>query len=551
MPIQIAAARLKFSTDGILVVGQPANHKMPSPSFGVDLRAEEDLRAEDLAWLCQEPVIEPGPGLVLPGTFRWIIDAECARELLVVDAHLMPRKYTRWAKRACKVFVFPDRDHHSIDQLMQPIEDDWQAEEFADEFAGALSGRIPAGAYRDVWALSVNGKYLQKQRTLAMALMLACSLRRGRLGVADSTVDKELEAVEGFWTRLVNEAALELWKQRQNIMPRMHMHLLTERSSDESDSDAVDEAVDAVDALQDMVTVDEAVDAVDALQEMVDAITVDEIPERSSDESDSEYMSYEEYLCIYGAVEDERPGQTADVPPVSLSSMAAGAESAGAFQAGKRQRKRIPPPMVPPLRMVPREVKEECAVASDAHNEVKEECENGQEVSRWSRRNAKQVRDNWQEPQGDSPAGNVTDPEVDVRFTISQAEGRHIPRPVDQDGRAPTRKGKGKGNKGKAKNKGKKGKAEDQGKAKNKGKKGRASPTACRNPGCSFLAHSESEPDIAASGFCCRKCEANATQGGPPEHGRKCEQAMDHRPEVPVHRLRREVPQHSRDDTYL
>ena len=131
---------------------------------------------------------------------------------------------------------------------------------------------------------------------------------------------------------------------------------------------------------------------------------------------------------------------------------------------------------------------------------------------------------------------------VDVRFTISQAEGRHIPRPVDQDGRAPTRKGKGKGNKGKAKNKGKKGKAEDQGKAKNKGKKGRASPRACcRNPGCSFLAHSESEPDIAASGFCCRKCEANATQGGPPGHGRKCEQAMDHRPEVPVQRLRREL----------
>ena len=192
---------------------------MPSLSFGVDLRAEADL-----AWLCQEPVIEPGPGLVLPGTFRWIIDAECARELLVADAHLMPRKYTRWAKRACKVFVFPDRDHHSIDQLMQPIEDDWQAEEFADEFAGALSGRIPAGAYRDVWALSVNGKYLQRQRTLAMALMLACSLRRGRLGVADSTVDNELEAVEGFWTRLVNEAALELWKQRQNIMPCMHMH---------------------------------------------------------------------------------------------------------------------------------------------------------------------------------------------------------------------------------------------------------------------------------------------------------------------------------------
>jgi hypothetical protein len=89
------------------------------------------------------------------------------------------------------------------------------------------------------------------------------------------------------------------------------------------------------------------------------------------------------------------------------------------------------------------------------------------------------------------------------------------------------------GKKGKANNKGKKGKAEVQGKSKHKGKKGRASPTACRNPGCSFLAHSESEPDIAASGFCCRKCEA--TQGGPPEHGRLCEMLCGP-PEVPVHR---------------
>ena len=88
---------------------------------------------------------------------------------------------------------------------------------------------------------------------------------------------------------------------------------LLEPYIDEAPMDAVDEAVDAVDALQDMVTVDEAVDAVDALQEMVDAITVDEIPERSSDESDSEYMSYEEYRSIYRSVEDERAGQTADV----------------------------------------------------------------------------------------------------------------------------------------------------------------------------------------------------------------------------------------------
>jgi len=322
--------------------------------------------------------------------------------------------------------------------------------------------------------------------------MIASALRLpGRLDVhPDTTVDKELD--HDKFQRLVDEASDELWRARGmrliddtwmgHIMPWMH---LTERSSDESDSDAVDEAVDAV----------------DALQEMVDAITVDEIPERSSDESDSECMSYEEYLCIYGAVEDERPGQTADVPPVSLSSMAAGAESAGAFQAGKRQRKRIPPPMVPPLRMVPREVKEECAVASDAHNEVKEECEKGQEVSRWSRRNAKKVRDNWQEPQGDSPTGNVTDPEVDVRFTISQAEGRRIPRPVDQDGRAPTRKGKGKGNKGKAKDQGKKGKAKDQ------GKKGKA------NANAEGSSSDTTDPDMPTLKPCCPNCRKTSRFG--------------------------------------
>ena len=38
------------------------------------------------------------------------------------------------------------------------------------------------------------------------------------------------------------------------------------------------------------------------VEQDVPMVTVDEVPERSSEESDSEYMSYEEYLRIYGAV---------------------------------------------------------------------------------------------------------------------------------------------------------------------------------------------------------------------------------------------------------
>ncbi len=52
--------------------------------------------------------------------------------------------------------------------------------------------------------------------------------------------------------------------------------------------------------------------------------------------------------------------------------------------------------------------------------------------------------------EGDSPAGNVEEPEADenesptdLRFAVSQAEGRHYPRPADQDGAEPKDKCKG------------------------------------------------------------------------------------------------------------
>ena len=186
---------------------------MPSLSFGLDLRAEEDL-----AGLCQEPVIEPGPSLVLPGTFRWIVDAECARELLVVDAYLMPRKFVQWAKSACKHFVFPDKGQTSIDELMQSIEDDWIWEEGNwphHELAGALSGRVPAGCYRDVWAVAENGNKIQRQRTLAMALMIASALLRP-LQAADTNANKE--PGHDKFQRLVDEASGELWRARGEFL---------------------------------------------------------------------------------------------------------------------------------------------------------------------------------------------------------------------------------------------------------------------------------------------------------------------------------------------
>ncbi len=41
-------------------------------------------------------------GIVPPGTFCWIFDDDHLRELLVIDAHLMPVKFVQFAKKACK-----------------------------------------------------------------------------------------------------------------------------------------------------------------------------------------------------------------------------------------------------------------------------------------------------------------------------------------------------------------------------------------------------------------------------------------------------------------
>ena len=102
------------------------------------------------------------------------------------------------------------------------------------------------------------------------------------------------------------------------------------------------------------------------------------------------------------------------------------------------------------------------------------------------------------EPQGDSPAGNVADP---LGYASSPAESRHVPRPVDQDGREPTRKGKGKGKKGKAKDQGKKGKAKDQ------GKKGKA------NANAEGSSSDTTDPDMPTLKPCCPNCRKTSRFG--------------------------------------
>ena len=65
-------------------------------------------------------------GIVPPGTFRWIFDDDHLRELLVIDAHLMPVEFVRFAKNAFKTFVFPDKGWRSMDELMVGIEDEFR-----------------------------------------------------------------------------------------------------------------------------------------------------------------------------------------------------------------------------------------------------------------------------------------------------------------------------------------------------------------------------------------------------------------------------------------
>ncbi len=88
---------------------------------------------------------------VPPGTFRWIIQDDGLCELLVIDAHLMPAKFVKFAKMAAQTFVFPTKDWSSVDELMCSPEDElawtsgnWPPDSLAED---AVTARVPAGFF--------------------------------------------------------------------------------------------------------------------------------------------------------------------------------------------------------------------------------------------------------------------------------------------------------------------------------------------------------------------------------------------------------------------
>ena len=71
----------------------------------------------------------------------------------------------------------------------------------------AVTAHVPAGLFRDVWAVAQNGNKENRQRSLAMAICITSALLRP-LEAADTNV----EAVLGHdkFRRLVDEASAEL-----------------------------------------------------------------------------------------------------------------------------------------------------------------------------------------------------------------------------------------------------------------------------------------------------------------------------------------------------
>ena len=205
-------------------------------------------------------------GIVPPGTFCWIFEDDHLRELLVIDAHLMPVKFVRFAKNAFKTFVFPDKGWRSVDELVVGIEDEfrwtsgnWPHGSLAEN---AVTARVPAGFFRDVWAVAQNGDKVQRQRSLAMALMIASALLRP-LEAADTDVNKELGHDE--FQRLVDEAGAELYRARamRLVDDEFQWHITDEVRPKRDPPDTPDEVIPS--------------------------------KRRQADESDEEYVPYEEY----------------------------------------------------------------------------------------------------------------------------------------------------------------------------------------------------------------------------------------------------------------
>ena len=151
-----------------------------------------------------------------PGTFRWIIEDDGQRELLVIDACLMPGELVRYAKMAVSTFVFPTKYAMKVDELIVSMEDEltwtsgcWPPGSLAEY---AITARIPAGTFANVWAVAQNGNKRSMSRCVAMALCI-CAEFIQPLEHPEYNINRVLGHDD--FQRLVDEAGSELDRARE------------------------------------------------------------------------------------------------------------------------------------------------------------------------------------------------------------------------------------------------------------------------------------------------------------------------------------------------
>jgi hypothetical protein len=151
-----------------------------------------------------------------PGTFRWIIEDDGQRELLVIDACLMPGELVRYAKMAVSTFVFPTKYAMKVDELIVSMEDEltwtsgcWPPGSLAEY---AITARIPAGTFANVWAASENGNWRSMSRCVVIALCI-CAEFIQPLEHPEYNINRVL--CHDDFQRLVDEAGSELDRARE------------------------------------------------------------------------------------------------------------------------------------------------------------------------------------------------------------------------------------------------------------------------------------------------------------------------------------------------
>ena len=129
----------------------------------------------------------------------------------------MPGELVRYAKMAFSTFVFPTKYAMKVDELVVSMEDEsawtggcWPERSLAEY---AITARIPAGTFANVWAVAQNGKWPSKSRCLAMALCI-CAEFQEHLEHPEYNIINRLLGHDDF-QRLVDEAGSELGRARE------------------------------------------------------------------------------------------------------------------------------------------------------------------------------------------------------------------------------------------------------------------------------------------------------------------------------------------------